>query len=303
MEEPARRSVKVSSNAKINLYLKVGGRRPDGYHDIETVYHSVSLADTVTVSLTDAGLSVTCDEPDVPCDSSNLALRAAASALGVSLAGGEVARHVPGLRIEIAKRIPVGAGLGGGSADAAAALVAVNALCGLGLDRQRLEAIASVLGADVTFMVRGGCAIGRGRGDQLEALKPVPGTPVVIVAPRVTISTPWAYDSLRIRLTTWGTRLSMVASALESGDVAALCGLLENDFESLVFERYPEVKRIKDELIRTGACGALMSGSGSSVYGIFSEACDAKASGEALLRRGLRVFVADFAVWGVTTSK
>jgi 4-diphosphocytidyl-2-C-methyl-D-erythritol kinase len=302
MKEPERHSVTISANAKINLFLRVGELRSDGYHDIETVFHSVSLADTVRASLAGEGLSVACDDPSVPLDSTNLALRAAASALDISPAGREAAERVPGIRIEITKRIPVGAGLGGGSADAAATLVAVNALCGLGLGPCELEAKASALGADVRFMLRGGCAVGRGRGDLLEALVPAAGVPVVIVAPRVTVSTAWAYESLRIRLTRAEPPLTMIAGAVERRDVRALGGLLENDFESLVFERFPEIRRIRDEMIRLGAAGALLSGSGSSVYGLFLDACDAAISGEALLGRGLRVYVADLAVRGVTTT-
>ena len=300
-------SVTALCNAKINLFLRVKARRSDGFHEIETVYHSISLADIVTVTPSKTGLSVSCDDHAVPRDDSNLAVRAAAMALGEALpqaaAGPSGAASVRGLHIDIAKRVPMGAGLGGGSADAAGSLVAVDRLFGLGLTASKLERLAEAIGSDVKFMVRGGCAIGRGRGEELEWLPALPPLPIVVVVPRLTISTAWAYESLKMELTREDTHLTMMADALRKEDVAGLCDLLENDFERLVFGRFPIVKRIKDELIGLGARGALMSGSGSSVYGIFSETGDAKATGEVLERHGLKVIVASLAVRGVTTPR
>lgn len=300
-------SVTALCNAKINLFLRVKARRSDGFHEIETIYHSISLADIVTVTPSKTGLSVSCDDHAVPRDDSNLAVRAAAMALGEALpqaaAGPSGAAGVRGLHIDIAKRVPMGAGLGGGSADAAGSLVAVDRLFGLGLTASKLERLAEAIGSDVKFMVRGGCAIGRGRGEELEWLPALPPLPIVVVVPELTISTAWAYESLKMELTREDTHLTMMADALRKEDVAGLCDLLENDFERLVFGRFPIVKRIKDELIGLGARGALMSGSGSSVYGIFSETGDAKATGEVLVRHGLKVFVASLAVRGVTTPR
>jgi len=284
--------VKVSCNAKINLFLRVTGVRSDGFHEIETVFHSIALADVVTVRRASRGFSVVSNDAALPRDATNLAVRAAASLLGPAAAGGAA--------LDIEKRIPIGGGLGGGSADAAGALVAVNHLYGLGCSEERLEAVARTVGADVSFMVRGGCAIGRGRGDSLERLPPLPPLPLVVVVPSLAISTAWAYNSLEMGLTSRAPRLSMIAGAIEKGDVAGLCGLLENDFEALVFERFPTIKRVKDELLASGARGALMSGSGSSIFGIFSKVGDAEASGAALARQGLTVLIASLAARGVT---
>jgi 4-diphosphocytidyl-2-C-methyl-D-erythritol kinase len=301
-ERPTR-SLTVSVNAKVNLFLRVKDLRADGYHEIETVYHSISLADTLTLTERWGGVSVASDGPAVPLDRSNLAVRAAAALLEPAGGRGERGQTGPGVHIDIAKRIPVGAGLGGGSADAAAALVGVNQLLRLGRYPAELEAIAEGLGADVKFMLRGGCALGRGKGDDLEPAACLPPLPVVVAAPEVTISTPWAYRSLKIRLTTCESQLTMVASALEKGDVAAVCGLLQNDFESLVFGEFPVVKRLKDALIGSGALGALMSGSGSSVYGVFLEEDAAKAAVEGLAGLGCTARLAGFAVRGVTTPR
>jgi 4-diphosphocytidyl-2-C-methyl-D-erythritol kinase len=301
MDAGAPGSVTVLCNAKINLFLRVKEKRPDGFHEIETIYHSISLADTLTVSASREGVSVTSDDRAVPRDSSNLAARAATAILERARAGVEGAAR--GVAIHIAKRIPVSAGLGGGSADAAGALVAVNRLFDLRLGDADLEAIAGTLGSDVRFMLRGGCAIGRGRGDDLEFITPLPALPVVVVMPDVTVSTAWAYNSLRIGLTSRESRLSIVASALERGDITGFCGLLENDFEDLVLEKFPVVRSIKEDLVRLGAGAALMSGSGSSVYGLFGDVASAKTAGEIFLARGLKAFVVGFAVRSVTAPK
>ena len=324
----SRRSVSVRANAKVNLFLKVKGLRADGYHDIETVYHSITLSDTITVSRTasrsvsrpafgaPARVSVECSDEAVPLDGTNLAVRAAEAvvALGSSIRRRHVARRspgaesgfapgAPGLRIEIDKRIPVGAGLGGGSADAAGALVATNRLGGLGLGKPDLERLAAGLGADVKFVLRGGCAAGRRRGDEIESIKPLPPYPLVIAVPPVSISTAWAYRALKIRLTSGKTRLNIVTDALEKGDVFSLRDVLENDFEKLIFDRYPEIGHVKDDLLGMGAHVALLSGSGSAVFGIFKERNLARACGEILSQRDLKVFVAAFAARGVTTPQ
>jgi 4-diphosphocytidyl-2-C-methyl-D-erythritol kinase len=321
-EERPPRSVKALCNAKVNLYLKVKARLSDGFHEIETIYHSISLADTVTVAPRSEGLSVSSNSETLPRDSSNLAVRAAAQILGETpsratlsearscraRAAGDSpaapgATPCRGAHMDIQKQIPIGSGLGGGSADAAGTLVCVNRLYGLGHQMAALERMAEAIGADTKFMLRGGCAVGTGRGDRLEFISPLPPLPVLVVVPNITISTAWAYDSLKMGLTTRNSKLTMIASALEKGDVASLCDLLENDFERLIFERFPIVKRIKDELAGSGARAALMSGSGSSVFGIFSKVGDAEASAETLSRQGLKVFATSFAVRGVTTPE
>jgi 4-diphosphocytidyl-2-C-methyl-D-erythritol kinase len=284
-------SIEVRCNAKINLYLRVLDRRADGFHDIETVFHSISLYDTLTVTRKDSGLHVTSTDPGVPLGDTNLALRAAAR-----LAEG--ARC--GLEIAIDKHIPVGAGLGGGSADAAGALVGVNALLGLNRSTEELEVMAADIGADVKFMLRGGCAVGRGRGDDLSTLACLPPLTIVLVAPPLNVDTGWAYDSLKRGLTTHESTLTMVTSALGKGEVTTLCDLLYNDFEGLIFGNYPFVGEIKEDMLRCGADGALMTGSGPVVYGIFSEAGDARLSREKFLNKGYRTIITGFSELGVT---
>jgi 4-diphosphocytidyl-2-C-methyl-D-erythritol kinase len=297
-----RRSVTVRANAKVNLFLKVKGLRPDGYHEIETVYHSISLSDTITVSASRGGVSVVCGNDVVPLDATNLAARAAEAVVALAARRGG-SRGVPGMKIEIEKEVPVGSGLGGGSADAAGALVAANRLGGLGLATRDLETAAEGIGADVKFMLRGGCAIGRGRGDQLERIEPLPPLPVVVVVPPVTVSTTWAYGSLKIPLTTGGTSLNIIAGALKNGEILSLRDVLENDFERLIFDRHPEIGRIKYALLGMGARVALLSGSGSAVFGIFAERRLARACCEVVSHLGLEVFAGTLAARGVTTPR
>ncbi len=284
-------SITVQCNAKVNLYLRVLDRREDGFHNIETVFHSVSLRDSLILRPTKGPSCVMCDDPDVPSGSTNLALMAAEMIL---------ARSAQGVEITIEKRIPVGAGLGGGSADAAGVLVGVNRLYDLNHTASDLEAMAARLGADVKFMLVGGCAVGRGRGDDLSPLPPLPGVPLLLVVPPVKVSTGWAYDSLKMGLTTEKGTLSMISSALRKGDVASLCNLLHNDFEGLIFERLPFVGEIREEMLRHGAEGVLMSGSGPVIYGIFSKAGDAELTGGMFTKRGYWAVTAKLAGCGVT---
>ncbi|MFH1313382.1 MAG: 4-(cytidine 5'-diphospho)-2-C-methyl-D-erythritol kinase [Candidatus Eisenbacteria bacterium] len=284
-------SLRVHCNAKVNLYLRILGKRDDGYHDIETVYHSISLHDTLTLKRADSGFSISSDHPDVPLDMSNLALKAAARVL-------EGSSH--GVSLTLEKRIPIGAGLGGGSADAAGALVGTDRLFETDCSREELEAMAEELGQDVKFMLRGGCAQGKGRGDELSPLPCLPALSLVLVIPPVTVQTGWAYDSFKTGLTREGTDLTMIASALEKGDVTSLCKLLHNDFESLIFDRFPFLREVKQELLRSGAEGVLMSGSGPVIYGIYAKAGDAELFKERFGSSGLITVITEFAGRGVT---
>ena len=287
-------SIRVDCNAKINLYLRIVGQRDDGYHDIETVFHSISLHDTLHLSPARSGISLTCNEESVPLDASNTVVRAAR----IILEG-----TGRGLRVAIEKRIPIGAGLGGGSADAAGVLIGVNRLYGLDLPVSDLEGMAVEVGADVAFLVRGGCALGRGLGEQLESLKALPALPVVLVVPPLSISTGWAYRSHKMVLTSDSSRLSMVSSALNGGDSASLFDLLENDFESLVFEKYPLLRVLKGDLIRCGARGALMTGSGPVVFGVFEKVGDAETCKGRFLDKGHKAILCRLANSGVTVTR
>lgn len=285
-------TVKLRSNAKVNLYLKVLDHRPDGYHNIETVFHSISLSDTLTFTRRETGFTISSDNPDIPLDENNLALVAARRLLGEGRGG---------VHVDLEKRIPVSAGLGGGSADAAAGLVGVNRIYDLGMSEAELLEAAAEVGSDVPFMLSGGCALGEGRGEKLTPLRCLPPMTVVVVVPPIAVSTRWAYESLRTGLTTGGTQGNIVLEARRSRAVESVNSLLYNDFECLVFERYPLVLNIKEGLLEGGAAGALMSGSGSAVFGIFEKDGDAEASIARFRDEGLSVYRSSFEESGVST--
>jgi 4-diphosphocytidyl-2-C-methyl-D-erythritol kinase len=257
--------------AKINIGLRILGKRPDGFHNIETVFHEIDLCDELTFERADA-ISLRTSSPHVPTDSRNLCVLAA-EALHTRVHGGE------GVRISLKKNIPVGAGLGGGSSDAATVLVALNKFWNAGLDRRELESLASTLGSDVPFFIRGGTAMGTSRGESLDFFDLKIPFWIVTVTPPVHISTSWAYSQVTVRNRKTGENLrSLVVKGM--ADPSKLPGIITNDFEESVFGAHPEIQRIKERMKTLRALFALMSGSGSSVFGLFrDEAAAQKAVG------------------------
>jgi 4-diphosphocytidyl-2-C-methyl-D-erythritol kinase len=259
--------VKIRAPAKVNLRLRVVGKRSDGYHLLDTIMVAVTLFDELEIKklpLRKSGRNaaqprITCDHPQIPTGEKNLVYQAA------SLLLREKGITQP-LHIHIRKRIPIGAGLGGGSTDAAATLVGLNRLLKLRLSTARLEKLASRLGADVAFFICARPSRARGIGDELTPLKNVPSWWLVILYPGFPVSTAWTYGKLRLNLTKSkaDTRLyTLLTGAPKFAD------LLVNDLEAVTVKRYRRIKLMKESLIRTGAAGALMTGSGSAVFGIF----------------------------------
>jgi len=261
--------------AKINLYLDVICRRPDGYHNIETVFQTIDLCDILQVELTPSGIEVACDDPAVPADESNLACRAFLGIKGATDYDG-------GVRISIEKNIPPGSGFGGGSSNAAATLVALNRMLEAGITIERLQGIAHGLGADVPFFLTGGLAAAWGIGDRIEPLPPLPKAAIVVAIPRdLAVSTAEAYGMLGApargeydpdTLSGCTDGLKSRANALRAGgamsEICARGSILRNSLEGPVFSRHPEIERLKQAMIEAGAKGALMSGSGSAVFGL-----------------------------------
>ena len=266
--------------AKVNLFLDVLCKRRDGYHNIETIFQSISLSDVIEIELARSGISIECDNPSIPTDESNLAFTAFhrfAEAVGYS----------GGIHVSIRKCIPAGSGLGGGSSNAAATLVALNHLLQAGMTSDRLLEFARDIGADVPFFVRGGLAAAWEIGERFEWLPPLPESFLVVAAPRdIMVSTKTAYDLIEApdcsdpvaeTLSECSDRLRDRVNALE-GNIplahsGALGSFLDNLFEKPIFSRHPEVEDLKKALLAAGAKGALMSGSGSSVFG-FAESPD-----------------------------
>jgi 4-diphosphocytidyl-2-C-methyl-D-erythritol kinase len=260
--------VKIRAPAKINLRLKVVGRRADGYHLLDTIIVPVSLYDKIeirrlrrgaTPRAVVAAIEIRCDHPEVPLGRENIVHRAA-----------ELIMHASGIAepiaIHIKKSIPVGAGLGGGSSDAAATLRGIDRLFALALSRRRLEQMALALGADVPFFIRSRPARARGIG---EILQPFVGPRfwAVIIYPGFPVASAWAYGKMRGKLTKIVADTSIAASPKTFDE---LPNLLENDLEGVTLKHYPKIAVLKEKLLRAGAPGVLMSGSGSSVFGIFA---------------------------------
>ena len=248
----------VRAYAKINFGLRVTGKRADGYHDIETIFQTISLHDTLTFTPSNAW-TLTCDVPDVPADESNLVLRAARAAGG------------PPFAIALEKRIPAGGGLGGGSSDAAATLRALGRA-----DPQ----LALQLGSDVPFFILGGTAYATGRGEQLVPLPSLAGIPLILLFPEERVGTAQAYASLRRFSPPLGLER---VRAMIAGDFLSHATELVNDFEEVV----PHIAALKTKLYELGAAWAGMSGSGSTVVGAFRDARERDAALVALASRRL----------------
>jgi 4-diphosphocytidyl-2-C-methyl-D-erythritol kinase len=253
--------ITIETFAKVNLGLAVVGRRADGYHDIDTIFQTVSLSDTLTMEPLGGPepASLRVDGAALPEGPSNLAWAAAAAM--------RERTGCPGVAVGLTKRIPVAAGLGGGSADAAGVLVGMNELFGLGIGLPALREIGLSIGSDVPFLIRGGTARGRGRGeviDQLPALRAW----FVLVAPGEEVSAADAYRRARIGLTEsqWFIRLN--CSAIQDGDVPGLAARLRNDLEAGVVLSCPVVATIRERLADLGVPGTVMSGSGPAVVGV-----------------------------------
>jgi len=257
---PGPRRARLRALAKINLDLRVLGRRSDGYHELRTIFQTISLADRIDISFTPARRTgIELEDPlAIP---GNLVTRAAEMSLDAMRLTGRVE-----MRLE--KRIPMGAGLGGGSSDAAAVLLALPALAGRVLGLAALYDIAQQLGSDVPFFLLGGTAAGIGRGSEVFPLPDAPSRRGVLVTPPVHVSTAQAYHDLSPRLTTEfaQNKIFSFQSLASGGGVSAA-----NDFEAVVFERHPGLALLKKRLVRAGAGDALMTGSGSALFGLFAD--------------------------------
>mgnify|MGYP003961040387 FL=1 len=257
--------VKFKTPAKINLGLHVHGKREDGFHELETIFQMVSLYDDVELELLSSGIKLECDSPGVPTDDTNLAYKAA------NLLRQSYQVEDKGVSIRLKKNIPFGAGLGGGSGNAAGVLMGLNYLWNLKIEREKLSKLAAELGSDVPFFLTSPCALGMGRGEKLKALKPCAKFQVLLVFPGFPVATSWVYQNLKLKLTKRENNISILRKNLSLSDITSLGSQLYNDLEPLVIQRFPEVQVVKDELGAWGALGVLLSGSGSTVFGIFDD--------------------------------
>lgn len=289
------REARLAACAKLNLDLRVLHKRPDGYHELRTVFQTISLADRLDVRFTPSkktAISLT-SALDIP---RNLVVRAAEMVMAAGKFTGDV-------QFRLTKRIPLGGGLGGGSTDAAAVLLALPVLAGKVMPMETLRDLAARLGSDVPFFLEGGTALGLGRGEELYPLPDAPLGPVLLLAPGIHVSTPEAYAALARQLTFHSSSHSInsfrsfvwsLGEGLSRGEPAAVA---VNDFETAVFAGHPELRALKKKLRLAGARPALMTGSGSALFGVFGsrEERDRAAAG----------FRAEtvFPVWGLSRNR
>jgi len=265
----------VFSPAKINLYLRILGRRADGYHDLETVMLPLDFGDQITLQLAEKNVTLECDDPRLPTDDTNLALRAAK--LLATKCGGE-----QGVRILLQKRTPLAAGLGGGSSNAAAVLKGLSQLWQVDTPPDMLGELAARIGSDINFFLAGGAALCRGRGEQVEPIACKLSAAILLVNPGFGISTKWAYESwsrserdrakAAAGLTPKPPEVSLLLRALAENDLLGVSRCLFNSLEAPSIKKFPVLRLLKDAMRAGGATGALMSGSGATVFGLFAGA-------------------------------
>jgi 4-diphosphocytidyl-2-C-methyl-D-erythritol kinase len=305
-------TVTIPSFAKINLGLRIGATRPDGFHDLRTVYQTIALHDVVSISIErGSGIGIRCEDPRVPTESTNSCFRIverAVQALKVR------ARIV----IEINKRLPVQGGLGGASGNAVAALLALERSLQRNLPAAERLQIAAEVGSDIPLFLIGGTVLGVGRGEEVYPLPDLPPTPCVIALPDIPISTPKAFadwdEEAKLTPSTHSDRMlefsREISAWLNAAQIGRRSGVsargggraenllldlvrtgIENDFEKVVFPKYPELLEVKRVLEKAGAKYASLSGSGSAIYGLFDSQQKAAAAAKRLIRRGTRALV------------
>ena len=256
-------TVKISSNAKVNIGLKVLSLRKDGYHDIVTIFQEINLFDIIYISINPLGCNFNSNVNWLINDKSNLCITAYEAMKKIF--------DINGINIDLTKNIPRGSGLGGGSSNAASVLKGIRQLYDLNISDNELENIASKIGADVPFFIRGSIQLGEGIGDRLTPLKINIKGKYLIIIPEVIINTFWAYSQFKNNLDSSLSSINFAGLSIGKTISLDMLKLFENDFESIVVPTYPEIGKIKEKLHALGARYASLSGSGSTVFGIFND--------------------------------
>jgi 4-diphosphocytidyl-2-C-methyl-D-erythritol kinase len=257
--------------AKINLFLRVLRKRNDGYHDIFSLMQKISLYDELIFSPRPQGIVLHCPGTDLPTNDDNIIVRAAKSIFNYC-------DYQSGMEITLHKKIPMTAGLGGGSSDASTTLIALNKICSFQLKKSELVKIGAKIGADVPFFIFGNKALASGIGDKLKHLRNLPQLDILLIKPPFELSTKMVYENLNLRLTRGKNNYS-IPRFLDLSDVVHG---LHNDLESVSLEVHPGLADLKRMLLRHGALGALMSGSGPTIFGIFRNGKEAKEALEVI---------------------
>lgn len=261
--------------AKINLFLHILRKRPDGYHDLASMMQQISLCDELDFKLCPEGITLSCPGTDLPVNENNLIYRAAMALFSYT-------GHKGGIEIILNKKIPSAAGLGGGSSDAAATLLALNDLCSLNVSQSELLRIGATLGADVPFFIFGRRAFATGIGDELQVISEMPKLNLVLINPAFPLSTKAVYEGLNLTLTKGRKNSYSIPRFYVIDDVVRE---MHNDLESVSLRMHPELNDFKQMLMNEGALGALMSGSGPTLFGIFADEKSAREAREAILKK------------------
>lgn len=277
-------SITAKAFAKINLSLDVLGTLPNGYHEVKMVMQTVSLFDLVELTKTESGISLSCSLKFLPTGRENLAYRAAEAFFNETGISG-------GCKIYLKKHIPVGAGLAGGSSNAAAVLTGLNRLYCTHLNTEKLCEIGKTLGADVPYCIMGGTRLAEGIGEKLTLLPPLPECFMVLVKPPFSISTKWVYDNIDSCNNLVHPPTDRLIDALHKKDLHAICNSMGNVLEDVSISHYPILTRIKEDLALHGAIASQMSGSGPTVFGIFDDEEKARHAKEVLWKKYKTAYV------------
>ncbi len=282
--------LELNAYAKVNLGLDVLRRREDGYHELRMIMQTVDLYDTLTLEKTeDEGISMTCNIEGLPCDESNLVYKSAKLMF-------EEYKLPGGIRMHLEKRIPMAAGMAGGSTDAAAVFNGMNDLYGLGVSKEHLCELGVKIGADVPYCIVGGTALSEGIGEVLTMLPNVPDCVVLIAKPDFDVSTKYVFENLHANSLTYHPDIDAMADAIRAGDLTGVVKVMDNVLETVTEAKYTEITDIKNVMKEHGAMRAMMSGSGPTVFGLYEDGEDAKAAAEAIREKNLakQVFVSSF---------
>lgn len=268
--------------AKVNLGLDVLRRREDGYHEVKMIMQMVNLYDTITIEETssDLGIVITADADFVPTNEDNLIYKAAKLLL-------DEFKIASGVKIDLKKRIPVAAGMAGGSTDAAATLIGVNELFNLGLSVNDLMIRGVKIGADVPYCVMGGTALSEGIGEILTPVKGMPQCHILIAKPPINVSTKFVYENLHANELTWHPDIDGLVESINVSDIKGITSKMENVLETVTVKEYPIIEEIKTFMKENGALNSIMSGSGPTVFGIFEELTVAKEAYEKLVAKNI----------------
>lgn len=254
----------LKAYAKINLGLDVTGKLPNGYHEVRMIMQSVGIYDELTLTRTDSDITIATDESELPTNEDNLIYKAAKLMFDTySIKGG--------LHIQLSKNIPIAAGMAGGSTDAAATMKGINRLYQLNIPTQELMKISVSVGADVPYCILGGTALAEGIGEVLTPLAPAPSCHLLVAKPDINVSTKYVYEHLDASETLSHPDIDGIVDAINMGSLQGIIDRLGNVLETVTVEAYPIISDLKKQMLELGAAGSLMSGSGPTVFGIYTD--------------------------------